>query len=519
MIGDLAYVNDYWTVDRFGGAIAYSDKQQRIHVVPTGVPASALSVLDHDDAQVLDLAANSSWTGRWWLNKPAGSWSLTLKDRAGIVVRTLRGGETRGLVKAVWDGRGDGGTALAEGRYTWELAAAPADGVGADLYRIGETFLTRGGLATYEPVAPARILSTVTGIGAPKAKIGPGGTVTVQVTGRGGVATTGVTAVTMNVTATNPTASTYVSVYPTGTNRPATSSLNVAAGRTAPNLVTVPVGKDGKVTLYNHSGSVDLLADVAGSYTLSGQGDRFRAVTPARLLSTVTGTGAPKAAIGPGKTVSVQVAGRGGIPDTGVTAVTVNVTATNPTAATYVSAYPYGTPRPATSNLNVTVGQTVANLVTVPVKDGRITLYNHAGSIDLLADVAGYFTSAAGQGDRFRAVAPARILTTVTGVGAPKAKVGAGQIVNLQVAGQGGIPVTGVSAIVMNVTVTSPTTSTYVSAYPYGTPRPATSNLNVTAGRTLANQVVVPIRDGKVTLYNHSGAVDLLADVAGYFTE
>ncbi|MET9622777.1 FlgD immunoglobulin-like domain containing protein [Streptomyces sp. NPDC006464] len=518
-IGNPAYTDDYWTVDRFGGAIAYSDKEQAIHIVPAGVPASALSVLDHDLAQVLDLAAAPSWTGRWWLNKPAGSWTLTVKDRAGAVVRTLSGGEARGLVKAVWDGRSQDGAVLGDGRYTWELAAAPADGVGPALRQDGEVFLTHGALGTYEPVAPARILSTVSGVGATRAKVGPGGTVTLQVTGRGGVATTGVTAVTMNVTATNPTAQTYVTVYPDGTTRPATSSLNVAAGRTAPNLVTVPVGKDGKVTLYNHAGSVDLLADVAGYYTLSGAGDRFEAVAPARVLSTLGGVGAPKATVGAGKTVTVNVAGRGGLPATGVTAVTVNVTATNPTATTFVSAYPYGAARPVTSNLNVTAGQTVANLVTVPVKDGKFTLYNHSGAVDLLADVAGYFTDAAERGDRFAALAPARVLNTLSGTGAPKGKVGAGKSVDLQVAGQGGVPATGVSAIVMNVTVTNPTASTYVSVYPYGAPRPTTSNLNVTGGRTVANQVVVPVRDGKVTLYNHSGAVDLLADVAGYYTE
>ncbi|MGW7428190.1 FlgD immunoglobulin-like domain containing protein [Streptomyces sp. NPDC054861] len=514
-----ADTDDYWTVDRFGGAIAYGDKEQRIHVVPAGVAASALSVLDHDGAQVLDLAAAPSWTGKWWLNKPAASWTLAVKDRAGAVVRTLHGGEARGLVKAVWDGRGEAGAVLGEGRYTWEMTAAPADGAGPGLRRDGEVFLTHGALGTYEPVPPARILSTVNGVGATRTKVGPGGTVSLQVTGRGGVAATGVTAVTMNVTATNPTAQTYVSVYPDGTPRPATSSLNVAAGRTAPNLVTVPVGKDGKVTLYNHSGSVDLLADVAGYYTLSGEGDRFEALAPARVLSTLGGVGAPKAKVGTGSTVTVNVAGRGGLPATGVTAVTVNVTATNPTATTFVSAYPYGSARPVTSNLNVAAGQTVANLVTVPVKDGRFTLYNHSGAVDLLADVAGYYTDAAEKGDRFKAVAPARVLNTLSGAGASQGKVGAGKIVDLQVAGQGGVPATGVSAIVMNVTVTNPTASTYVSVYPYGTPRPATSNLNVAASSTVANQVIVPVRDGKVTLYNHSGAADLLADVAGYYTE
>ncbi|MEV4950299.1 hypothetical protein [Streptomyces sp. NPDC053755] len=66
----------------------------------------------------------------------------------------------------------------------------------------------------------------------------------------------------------------------------------------------------------------------------------------------------------------------------------MNVTATNATHNTYVSVYPYGASRPNTSNLNVTAGRPVANLV-VPVKDGKITLYNHAGSTDLIGDVQG----------------------------------------------------------------------------------------------------------------------------------
>ncbi|MFF0748296.1 FlgD immunoglobulin-like domain containing protein [Streptomyces sp. NPDC004267] len=506
-----------WSIDRFGGALSYADDQDAIHVVPSGVPAADLAVLDADTPQTLDAADTASWTGRWWLDKPAASWKLALKDRSGAVVRTFGGGEARGLVKAVWDGKDGAGAALGDGRYGWELTAAPADGAGPELRRTGEVFLTHGGLGTYEPVAPARLLNTIAGVGAPKAKVGPGETVTVQITGRGGVPATGVTAVTLNLTATNPSATTYVSAYPYGTARPATSNLNVTAGRSVPNLVTVPV-RDGKVTLYNHSGSVDLLADVAGYYTLSGEGDRFAPVAPARVLNTLGGVGAPKAQVAGGKTVTVQIAGRGGVPATGVTAVTMNVTATNTSATTYVSAYPYGTVRPATSNLNLVAGQTAANLVTVPVRDGKVVLYNHSGAVDLLADVAGYFTDAAGKGDRFKALPPARLLNTLGGVGAPKAQVGPGKTVDLQVTGQGGVPA-GVSAVVMNVTATRPTATTYVSVYPFGTARPATSNLNVVAGQTVANLVVVPVRDGKVTLYNHSGAADLLADVAGYYTK
>jgi hypothetical protein len=72
--------------------------------------------------------------------------------------------------------------------------------------------------------------------------------------------------VVLNVTATNPTASSYVTVYPDGTTRPVASNLNFTPGETIPNLVVVPVGADGEIDFYNNSGSVDLVADVAGYF-------------------------------------------------------------------------------------------------------------------------------------------------------------------------------------------------------------------------------------------------------------
>ncbi|MFG3346666.1 PKD domain-containing protein, partial [Streptomyces sp. NPDC048018] len=159
---------------------------------------------------------------------------------------------------------------------------------------------------------------------------------------------------------------------------------------TVPNLVVVPV-HDGKVTFYNRNGTLDLIADIAGYFTLSGKGSLYEPLTPTRLMDTRSGTGAPKAKIGADRTVSLTVAGRGGVPAEGVTAVVLNVTATNATAATFVSAYPYGTTRTSASHLNVTAGQTVPNLVVVPVHDGKVTFYNRNGTLDLIADIAGFY--------------------------------------------------------------------------------------------------------------------------------
>ncbi|MFF5976660.1 FlgD immunoglobulin-like domain containing protein [Streptomyces sp. NPDC012769] len=508
-----------WNVDRFGGHTVFTDNVGRIHVVPSGVPASPVSVVDSTvSSDILDVEGGDAWSGQWWLSRPVASWTLTFKNPAGEVVRTFDGHQTRGAVKAAWDGNGANGAPVADGRYTWELTAPPADGVGETLRTGGTVFVTRGRVSTFKPVPPARILNTLAGVGAPKAKVGQGGTVDLQVTGRGGVAASGVSAVVLTVTVTNPSNSTWLAVYPYGTPRPMISNLNVPAGRSVPNQVTVPVGKDGKISLYNAWGTADLLVDVTGYYTLDGAGDRFKAVTPARILNTLAGVGAPKAKVGAGKTVNLQIAGRGGVPSTGVTAVVMNVTATNVTASSYVSVFPYGTARPATSNLNVVKGQVVANLVTVPVKSGKVTLYNHGGTVDLLGDVAGYFTNTAGQGDRFVPLNPVRLLDTRDyGV---DGKLGPDSAATLGVAGYGGIPETGANSLVLNLAGTNATSATYVAIHPWLTERPTISNLNLVPRLTVANQVVVPMSsEGGFDLYNRAGYVDLIVDAAGYYTK
>ncbi|WP_037598809.1 hypothetical protein, partial [Streptacidiphilus jeojiense] len=87
------------------------------------------------------------------------------------------------------------------------------------------------------------------------------------------------------------------------------------------------------------------------------------------------------------------------------------------------------------SNLNFAAGQTIPNLVMVPVVDGKVDLYNGSGgAVDLLADITGYYT-AGGQGSALTTVGPSRILDTRSGRGASKARVVAGGTVRLQVAG------------------------------------------------------------------------------------
>ncbi|WP_404870431.1 hypothetical protein ACI1MP_34610 [Kitasatospora griseola] len=364
----------------------------------------------------------------------------------------------------------------------------------------------------FVPLDAVRLLDTRDGTGAPKAKVGAGSTVSVQVTGAHGVPAAGVTSVVLNVTAVDPSEDGHLTA---GRPAPGLPSLSFAAHRTTANQLTVPV-VDGKVDLRNDTGTVDLVADLAGYYTdAADQGSALTPITPARFLDTRDGTGAPKARVGAGQSVSLQVAGVKGVPADGVTAVVMNLTAASPTATGWITAHADGQPLPATSNLNFTAGRTVANLVTVPVVNGKVDLRNSAGTVDLIADVAGYY-SATGT-STFSPATPQRLLDTRDGTGARQGTVGAGGIVGVQVGGVGGVPY-GATAVLLNVTVTDPTDTGYLTAYPHGADRPGTSSLNWTPGQTVSHQVLVPVVDGWVVFYNSTGTVNVTADLTGWFT-
>ncbi|CAN5394893.1 hypothetical protein BH23ACT3_BH23ACT3_09130 [soil metagenome] len=251
--------------------------------------------------------------------------------------------------------------------------------------------------------------------------------------------------------------------------------------------------------------------------TLAGPGTGFVPLSPARLLDTRDGTGAPAGTVGPGEHLDVVVTGVGGVPDSGVGAVVLNVTVTGASEASWIAVWPTGQPRPLASSVNMAADQTIPNLVIAKVgADGKVSLYNDAGSTHLIADVAGYF-AADQQG--YAPLSPARLLDTRDGTGAPAGTVGPGEWIELDISGRAGVPAVGASAAVLNVTATSPSTASWMSVYPSGTYLPDASTLNAGADDTIANAVIVQIgAGGRVRLYNDVGTTHLIADVVGYFT-
>ena len=147
-------------------------------------------------------------------------------------------------------------------------------------------------------LSPARLLDTRTGVGVGSSgAVGAGGRVDLEVLGRGGVPGSGVDSVVVNVTATRASQRSFVTLWPTGLDRPTASVLNMVDAAPVPNLVVAKVGDGGRVSLFNRAGSAHLIVDVVG-YTLSGSD--VVALTPKRLLDTRSGVGVAAGRVGRG---------------------------------------------------------------------------------------------------------------------------------------------------------------------------------------------------------------------------
>jgi hypothetical protein len=322
------------------------------------------------------------------------------------------------------------------------------------------------------------------------------------------------TAVTMNVTVTGAEAAGFLTVWPCDEPQPNASNLNFEAGIDVPNLVTVRLSVPGTVCI-NGSATTHVLGDIAGVYEF-GDGVGSTPITPTRILDTRRAFGGQL--VGAAGTIALQVAGRGGIPASGVEAITMNVTATGSQADGYMTVWPCDQPMPNASNLNFRRGVDVPNLVTVKLAATGTVCFFSTAATHVIADAAMFFSPASTGG--FVDVTPARVLDTRIPIGQPtKAKLRAGQPITQQVAGRAGVPATGAVSVTMNVTAANPETAGYLTVWPCTEPQPDASNLNFQAGVNVPNLVSVKLPpDGSVCFFSTANT-DVLADVAGYTTD
>jgi hypothetical protein len=373
---------------------------------------------------------------------------------------------------------------------------------------------------TYVALAPARITDTRPGSGFPNAgkTLGPGATLSVQVGGVGGVPATGVSAAVLNVTTVNPTEASFLTLFPEGTTQPVVANLNFAAGETLANLVTVPVGAQGGVTIFNHSGTTDVVVDVEGYYTTSPQQTGlYDPVPPKRLFGSLQVGGV----IGAGASQAVTVTGGStGVP-AGASAIVANVTVAGSTQAGFLTVYPApatGLPTPPTAaNVTFSSGQVVGNRVTIPVgANGQIEVYNHTGSVDVDVDLYGYYTGVAGQlGSAFTTLTPTRF--TDTRIGTNGSILGAVSSETFTFSSEG-VPSTA-TALASNVTVVAGSGSGYLTVYPVNdSAPPVVGDVNFTPNSVDQDFALAPLISGSTKIFNSSAdPVNVIIDAFGYF--
>ena len=216
----------------------------------------------------------------------------------------------------------------------------------------------------------------------------------------------------------------YVTVCPSRRDRPTASNLNFTAGQTIPNMVIAPSAPTARSRIYNYTGTVDVIVDVLGWFPT---GRRYTGLTPARLMDTRPGA-PPSTATSPAPDptaratpTNTQVTGRGGVPATGVAAVALNVTATNPTApATSPSTPPAPTDRPPPTSTSPPDKPSPTWSSSPSAPTDRSPIYNNTGSVDVIVDVLGWFPT-----DTYTGLTPARQMDTRIPPPLPAAAIGA----------------------------------------------------------------------------------------------
>ena len=367
------------------------------------------------------------------------------------------------------------------------LVAARPVGVVAD---------TAPPIGRFVAIVPARLLDTRSTAGGTAGE-------RLAVTGRA-LVPANATAVAINVTVTATTGPGFVTVWPSGAPRPTASNLNVErTGQTVANLVVVAVGDGGSVDLFA-SAPLEFVVDIVGAWVPSGAVAEGRLVTapPRRLLDTRNA-----ARLGSNETTSVDVG-------TGAAAAILNVTATEASGPGFITAYPAGALRPVASNLNPErAGQTLANLVIVPVgANGRVELFTQTAT-HLVVDLIGTFTAASAPTSTdglFQALAPRRLVDTRTNQGFGRLRAGtqADVVVGPNTA-----------AAFLNITATEAPRPGFVTVWPARTARPLASNLNVDlTWQTIPNLTLTALGDdGLASLYSQQGG-QFVVDLAGTFT-
>lgn len=322
-----------------------------------------------------------------------------------------------------------------------------------------------------------------------------------------------VMAVVLNVTAVDPGAAGFLTVWPCSAQIPTASNVNYGPGQTVANAVVAGTDFEGNVCVYSKA-DTDVVVDVSGYMPIESS---FAPLVPVRIEDTRVyddwqsypdlGYGIPfyqpddETPDDPSDDApNPFLDNRLEVPSD-AEAVVLNVTATQTTGPGHVSVRSCDAADADASTLNYSsAGATVPNLAVAPVVYGAVC-FDLKQTGHLVVDASGYFPAGSG----YEPQNPTRVLDTRGGAPVTDGSVAAA------------MP-TGATAAVLNLTVTQTASAGYVTAYPCGTPAPTASNVNFSGpGQTIANAAIVGVGDGGTVCLKVKGSAHVIVDVAGWF--
>lgn len=426
------------------------------------------------------------------------------------------------------------GTPTVVGAYTFTVQALDINGCpGSQTYSLE---ISPIGLQFYPLPKPIRLLDTragQTGCDTPGTSI-VGGSERTQLARRICDSVTipaNAMAITGNITPI-PSATGFLTLYPSNANRPMVASANFSAGKIVNNMYTVGLGPDGSFKIYA-SATTDVVVDVSGYFAPPGTGGLYfhPLPTPIRLLETRQGQsgcdnpGVPLAA-GSTRTQPGRVTCTGVTIPTAAQALVGNATVVGPSAQGFITLFPSDAQQPMVASGNYTAGSVVNTPFTVGLgADGAFKIFT-TQTTDIVIDVLGYYSTQAsdvnGAGNLFYSLgAPIRLLDSRMGATAchtPDAPFSGGVEYVQQAGGtcSGQTIPSNAAAVLGNVTAVSPPAG-FLTLWPSNVTRPFTATSNFAAGQTANRHFIVGLGPDDAFKLYVSGTTELVIDLSGYF--
>ncbi len=285
------------------------------------------------------------------------------------------------------------------GQIVANQAVVPLDKGQLCLYSLVDTdividvngYFDPNGKGGFSPSAPQRVHDSRA---AGSTRLRGGEELVLSIAGSGRPAPADATSVALNVTVAETSNPGFLQVYPCGAPSAAEiSTVNYGPDDFRPNSVVVPVDGKGDICIRSLS-DTHAIVDYTGFFA-DDFGADYQPLSPIRLFDSRSGNATLNSStngnrVAAGQIVAVKVAGHRGIP-ADATAVTVNLTATDATQGSYLTAFPCGE-RPNTSNVNIVPWQTVsANGAMVQLsKNGELCVFA-LNPMHVIVDISGVY--------------------------------------------------------------------------------------------------------------------------------